>query len=117
MPSNSTCVPPLLPTEGRLGYLTLEQSEKLKQFWARLYDVFDGKAPFDQTAPSSFKGQAREDDKEYSPAPTQKTWWFGRSKSASESSSGPVAPRFTVEELHQAFWKLTMMDHPDMIDN
>ncbi|KAF9314898.1 hypothetical protein BG003_003707 [Podila horticola] len=100
-------VQPILPTEGRLGHLTPEQTEKLQQFWVRLYDIFDGKTPFDQTVPSSFKGQARDEDAAAAP----KVGWFGR-RSASESSS---APRFTGEDLKQCFWKLTMMDHPDVI--
>ncbi|KAG0080878.1 hypothetical protein BGZ93_010378 [Podila epicladia] len=102
-------VPPVLPTEGRLGHLTPEQTEKLQQFWVRLYDIFDGKTPFDQTVPSSFKGQARDEDTAVAP----KTGWFNR-RSASEASS-TSAPRFTGEDLKTCFWKLTMMDHPDLI--
>ncbi|KAF9289103.1 hypothetical protein BGZ68_010058 [Mortierella alpina] len=113
MSLNPTYVPPVVLTEGRLGHLNQEQIEKLKQFWERLYDIFDGKTPFDQTAPSSFKGQAR--DEEGDAAPAQKSGWFGRSKSASETSSAPVAPRFTGKDLYRTFWKLTMMDHPDLI--
>ncbi|KAG0006011.1 hypothetical protein BGZ80_008582 [Entomortierella chlamydospora] len=116
--TTSTYVQPTLPTDGRLGHLTPEQTEKLKQFWVRLYDIFDGKTAFDQTAPSSFKGQAREDEGEPAPAP-EKKGWFGRGKSASESStaSAPVAAtaRFSGNDIYQAFWKVTMMDHPDLI--
>ncbi|KAK3813492.1 MAG: CRAL/TRIO domain protein [Linnemannia elongata] len=112
--ANSTYVAPVLPTDGRLGHLTQEQTVKLQQFWVRLYDIFDGKTPFDQTAPSSFKGQARDEEGgDGTPAPA-KTGWFGRSKAASESAA-PPAPRFTGAELHKTFWKLTMMDHPDLI--
>ncbi|KAG0043441.1 hypothetical protein BGZ83_011406 [Gryganskiella cystojenkinii] len=111
----STYVPPVISNEGRLGHLTAEQTIKLQQFWVKLYDIFDGKTQFDQTAPSSFKGQAREEENpDGTPAaPVQKSGWFGRGKSASES--GPVAPRFTGAQLHKTFWKLTMMDHPDLI--
>ncbi|KAF9201677.1 hypothetical protein BGZ49_008107 [Haplosporangium sp. Z 27] len=118
--SESTYVQPTLPTDGRLGHLTPEQTEKLKQFWARLYEIFDDKATFDQTAPSSFKGQAREAEGEAAPAP-EKKGWFGRGKSASESSTSgaavaaPVAPRFSGNDIYVAFWKVTMMDHPDLI--
>lgn len=110
---SSTYVKPAVITDGRLGHLTPEQTEKLQQFWVRLYDIFDGKTPFDQTAPSSFKGQARDEDAGASPAP--KAGWFSRGKSVSESSSAPVAPRFTGQDLYSCFWKLTMMDHPDLI--
>lgn len=110
---SSTYVKPAIITDGRLGHLTPEQTEKLQQFWVRLYDIFDGKTAFDQTAPSSFKGQARDEDAGAAPAP--KSGWFGRGKSASESSSAPVAPRFTGQDLYVCFWKLTMMDHPDLI--
>ncbi|KAG0255807.1 hypothetical protein BG011_004930, partial [Mortierella polycephala] len=115
----STYIPTVLPTEGRLGHLTPEQTETLKQFWAQLYDVFNGKTPIDQTVPSSFKGQAREvegDDASAAPAaPAQKPGWFSRGKSASETSTAPAAPRFTGQDLQKAFWKLTMMDHPDVL--
>ncbi|KAG0377661.1 hypothetical protein BGX24_005694 [Mortierella sp. AD032] len=114
MSANSTYVAPVLPIDGRLGHLTQEQTVKLQQFWVRLYDIFDGKTPFDQTAPSSFKGQAREDGDGETPAPA-KTGWFGRGKAASESNGAVAAPRFTGAELHKTFWKLTMMDHPDLI--
>ncbi|KAG0361664.1 CRAL-TRIO domain-containing protein [Gamsiella multidivaricata] len=111
----STYVQPVLSTDGRLGHLTEEQTEKLKQFWVRLFDIFDGKALFDQTAPSSFKGQAREEDNGEI-APAQKSGWFGRGKSASESGSAiVVAPQFTGQDLYKAFWKMIMMDHPDLI--
>ncbi|KAF9908040.1 hypothetical protein EC991_010284 [Linnemannia zychae] len=114
MSANSTYVAPVLPVDGRLGHLTQEQTVKLQQFWARLYDIFDGKTPFDQTAPSSFKGQARDDGEGAdAPAPA-KTGWFGRGKAA-ESNGVAAAPRFTGAELHKTFWKLTMMDHPDLI--
>ncbi|KAG0089932.1 hypothetical protein BGZ93_009588 [Podila epicladia] len=111
----STYVQPVAPTEGRLGHLTPEQTEKLQQFWVRLYDIFDGKTQFDQTAPSSFKGQAR-DAEEAAPA-EKKSGWFGRSKAAEpavEKAAAP-APRFTGDQLQKVFWKLTMMDHPDLI--
>lgn len=112
--ANSTYVAPVLPVDGRLGHLTQEQTVKLQQFWVRLYDIFDGKTPFDQTAPSSFKGQARDEEGgDGAPAPA-KTGWFGRGKAASETAAAP-APRFTGAELHKTFWKLTMMDHPDLI--
>jgi len=113
----STYVKPVLPTEGRLGHLTPEQTEKLQQFWVRLYDIFDGKTQFDQTAPSSFKGQARDEATPATPAPA-KSGWFGRGKAtdaASEKAVAAPAPRFTGAELHKTFWKLTMMDHPDLI--
>ncbi|KAF8920979.1 hypothetical protein BGZ52_011627, partial [Haplosporangium bisporale] len=58
-------------------------------------------------------GQARDEDAGAAPAP--KASWFGRGKSASESSSAPVPPRFTGQDLYVCFWKLTMMDHPDLI--
>ncbi|KAF9586127.1 hypothetical protein BGW38_009397 [Lunasporangiospora selenospora] len=109
----STYVQPVLPTDGRIGHLTQEQTVKLQQMWARLYDIFDGNVPFDQTAPSSFKGQPREDETGGA-APAQKTGWFGR-RAPSESASAPVAPRFTGADLYKCFWKLTMMDHPDLI--
>ncbi|KAG0231223.1 hypothetical protein BGW42_000378 [Actinomortierella wolfii] len=115
-PSTSTYVQPTIPTEGRLGHLTPEQTAMLQQFWVRLYDIFDGKAQFDQTAPSSFKGQARDED---APAQPEKKGWFGRSKkeasTSSSSSTTEPAPRFTGQDLYKTFWKLTMMDHPDMI--
>ncbi|KAG0286704.1 hypothetical protein BGZ98_004979 [Dissophora globulifera] len=107
----SVYVQPVLPTEGRLGYLTEGETEKLKQFWVRLFDIFDEKTPFDQTAPSSFKGQAR-DDENGDAAPVQKSGWFGRGKAA---DSAVEKPRFTGKDLHHTFWKMTMMDHPDMI--
>ncbi|KAF9358913.1 hypothetical protein BGX34_008648 [Mortierella sp. NVP85] len=112
----STYVQPVAPTEGRLGHLTPEQTEKLQQFWVRLYDVFDGKTAFDQTAPSSFKGQARDEE-----APAEKTekksGWFGRKEETKKDEKKEVAaaPKFTGEMLHKTFWKLTMMDHPDLI--
>ncbi|KAG0255085.1 hypothetical protein BG011_005327 [Mortierella polycephala] len=114
----STYVKPVAPTEGRLGHLTPEQTEKLQQFWVRLYDIFDGKTAFDQTAPSSFKGQNRDDDAA-APAPVQKAGWFGRGKSSasltgSEKAAAP-APRFSGADIYKAFWKLTMMDHPDLL--
>lgn len=112
----STYVQPVAPTEGRLGHLTPEQTEKLQQFWVRLYDVFDGKTQFDQTAPSSFKGQAR-DDEVPAAAPAEKKGWFGRGKgpeAATKKEEAP-APRFTGEMLKHCFWKLTMMDHPDLL--
>ncbi|KAG0085831.1 hypothetical protein BGZ92_008685 [Podila epicladia] len=108
---SSTYVKPAVITDGRLGHLTPEQTEKLQQFWIRLYEIFDGKIPFDQTAPSSFKGQARDEDAGAAPAP--KAGWFSRGKS--ESSSAPVTLRFTGQDLYTCFWKLTMMDHPDLI--
>ncbi|KAG9322845.1 hypothetical protein KVV02_008788 [Mortierella alpina] len=112
----STYIKPVVPTEGRLGHLTLEQTEKLQQFWVRLYDIFDGKTQFDQTAPSSFKGQNREDDTPAS-VPEKKSGWFGRGKAAepTETPKEAPAPRFTGADLQKAFWKLTMMDHPDLI--
>ncbi|KAG0304735.1 hypothetical protein BGZ99_002303, partial [Dissophora globulifera] len=110
----STYIQPVPVTEGRLGHLTPEQTEKLQQFWVRLYDVFDGKTQFDQTAPSSFKGQAREDDAPATPS-TEKKGWFSRSKAVETSSKEVAAPRFTGAELYKTFWKLTMMDHPDII--
>ncbi|KAF9973704.1 hypothetical protein BGZ73_003037 [Actinomortierella ambigua] len=115
-PSTSTYVQPAVITEGRLGHLKPEQIAMLQQFWVRLYDIFDGKAQFDQTAPSSFKGQARDEDAA-APQP-EKKGWFGRGKkeaSTSEKAPQEVAPRFTGEDLYKTFWKLTMMDHPDMI--
>ncbi|KAF9172264.1 hypothetical protein BGX20_005999 [Mortierella sp. AD010] len=113
----STYVQPVAPTEGRLGHLTTEQTEKLQNFWIRLYDIFDGKTQFDQTAPSSFKGQARDDDAA-APAPEKKSGWFGRKEKAApaaEATKEAPAVRFTGADLHKAFWKLTMMDHPDLI--
>ncbi|KAF9114523.1 hypothetical protein BGX27_010580 [Mortierella sp. AM989] len=110
----STYVQPVAPTEGRLGHLTPEQTEKLQQFWVRLYDIFDGKTEFDQTAPSSFKGQVRDED---TPAPEKKSGgWFGK-KAAPAPEAKAVAPvvRFTGEDIKKAFWKMTMMDHPDLI--
>lgn len=112
----STYIKPVVPTEGRLGHLTVEQTEKLQQFWVRLYDIFDGKTQFDQTAPSSFKGQNRDDDAP-APVPEKKSGWFGRGKAAepTEAPKEAAAPRFTGADLQKAFWKLTMMDHPDLI--
>ncbi|KAF9410843.1 hypothetical protein BGZ94_001514 [Podila epigama] len=107
-----TYVQPTIPTDGRLGHLTPEQTEKLQQFWVRLYDIFDGKTAFDQTVPSSFKGQAREEEGANA-APAPKAGWFGRKAAAADAA--PVGPRFTGEEFKKCFWKLTMMDHPDMI--
>ncbi|KAG0265471.1 hypothetical protein DFQ27_000608 [Actinomortierella ambigua] len=115
-PSTSTYVQPAVITDGRLGHLTPEQTAMLQQFWVRLYDIFDGKTQFDQTAPSSFKGQAREEDAA-APQP-EKKGWFGRGKkeaSTSEAAAAEVAPRFTGQDMYKTFWKLTMMDHPDMI--
>ncbi|GJJ68145.1 hypothetical protein EMPS_00491 [Entomortierella parvispora] len=110
----STYVQPVISTDGRLGHLTPEQTIKLQQFWVKLFDIFDGKVQFDQTAPSSFKGQAREEENaDGTPAaPVQKAGWFGR-RTASES--GPVAPRFTGPQLQKTFWKVAMMDHPDLL--
>ncbi|KAF9422291.1 hypothetical protein BGZ76_003797 [Entomortierella beljakovae] len=111
--ADSVYVKPTLPTDGRLGHLTPEQTEKLKQFWVRLFDIFNGKTPFDQSAPSSFKGQHREEEGEAAAAP-EKKGWFGRGKSASESST-VAAPRFTGTDLYNEFWKVILMDHPDLI--
>ncbi|KAF9337798.1 hypothetical protein BG006_002518 [Podila minutissima] len=61
------------------------------------------------TVPSSFKGQARDEDAAAAP----KAGWFGR-RSALEASCSS-APRFTGEDIKTCFWKLTMMDHPDLI--
>ncbi|KAF9912137.1 hypothetical protein EC991_000547 [Linnemannia zychae] len=147
----STYIQPVLSNEGRLGHLTPEQNLKLQEFWVRLYDIFDGKVDFDQTAPPSFKGQHRDADVSslYSPAPistssssssssqtvqapvTQNAGWFsgfGPSAAAgfvdavssdsvmSSSDQGANAvPRFTGKQLHRIFWKITMMDHPDLV--
>ncbi|KAG0075120.1 CRAL/TRIO domain protein [Linnemannia elongata] len=117
----STYVQPVAPTEGRLGHLTPEQTEKLQQFWVRLYDIFDGKTQFDQTAPSSFKGQNRDEDTPATPAPEKKSGgWFGRGKAAEAPKEKAAevaapAPRFSGADIQKAFWKLTMMDHPDLI--
>lgn len=117
----STYVQPVVPTEGRLGHLTPEQTEKLQQFWVRLYDIFDGKTQFDQTAPSSFKGQNRDEDTPSTPAPEKKSGgWFGRGKAAEAPKEKAAevaapAPRFSGADIQKAFWKLTMMDHPDLI--
>ncbi|KAF9204176.1 hypothetical protein BGZ49_005597, partial [Haplosporangium sp. Z 27] len=114
----STYVQPVAPTEGRLGHLTPEQTEKLQNFWVRLYEIFDGKAQFDQTAPSSFKGQSRDEDAP-APAAEKKSGWFGRGKAAAtpaaEVAKEAPAARFTGADIQLAFWKLTMMDHPDLI--
>ncbi|KAG0055925.1 hypothetical protein BGZ83_007048 [Gryganskiella cystojenkinii] len=58
----STYKHPPQSTDGRLGYLTSRQIEKLQQFWIKLYDIFDSKTPFDQSAPSSYKGQPLDDE-------------------------------------------------------
>ncbi|KAG0040687.1 hypothetical protein BGZ82_011225 [Podila clonocystis] len=89
----STYVKPVAPTEGRLGHLTPEQTEKLQQFW----------------------GQAR-DAEEAAPA-EKKSGWFGRGKAAEPvaEKAAAAAPRFTGDQLQKVFWKLTMMDHPDLI--
>jgi len=57
-----TYVQPVFPTEGRLGHLTPSRPRCCKKFWIRLHDIFVGKTPFDQTVPSSFKGQARDEE-------------------------------------------------------
>ncbi|KAI8604360.1 CRAL/TRIO domain protein, partial [Dissophora ornata] len=106
-------VMPVLPTEGRLGYLTPEQTQQLKQFWACLYDIFDGVVPFDQTAPSSLKGQIREDDSADG-AVVQKSGWFGRTKTVA-AINVPEKIRFTGQDLQKAFWKTTMANHPDSV--
>ncbi|KAF8934051.1 hypothetical protein BGZ58_005971 [Dissophora ornata] len=113
----STYVQPVVITDGRLGHLTPEQTEKLQQFWVRLYDIFDGKTEFDQTAPSSFKGQSRDDDTPATPSTEKKSGWFSRGKAAAPEAAAKEAPapRFTGAELYKTFWKLTMMDHPDLI--
>ncbi|KAF9931465.1 hypothetical protein FBU30_010081 [Linnemannia zychae] len=134
----STYVPPAVSTEGRLGYLTPEQNLKLQEFWVRLYEIFDGKVDFDQSAPPSFKGQSQNADAAsfYSSAPisssssstvaqipaAQSAGWFGGFGPAAAagfveaiSSSEYVAPRFTGKQLHRIFWKITMMDHPDLV--
>ncbi|KAG0379625.1 hypothetical protein BGX24_012414 [Mortierella sp. AD032] len=145
----STYIQPVLSNEGRLGHLTLEQNLKLQEFWVRLYDIFDGKVDFDQTAPPSFKGQHRDADVSslYSPAPisssnsssttaavqapvTQNAGWFGgfgpsaaagfvdavsNGSDTAMASEQDVAPRFTGKQLHRIFWKITMMDHPDLV--
>ncbi|KAF9431555.1 hypothetical protein BGZ76_000153 [Entomortierella beljakovae] len=111
----STATAPVAPTQGRLGHLTPEQTEKLQQFWANLYDIFDGKVVIDQVAPSSFKGQNRDED---TPAPAEKkSGWFGKKAAAPAPVAAPkeIAPKFTGEVLQKAFWKITMMDHPDLI--
>lgn len=136
----STYICPVLSTEGRLGHLTPDQNLKLQEFWVRLYEIFDGKVAFDQTAPPSFKGQGRDADVSslYSPAATtsisssssaeqaQNSGWFsggfGPSAAAgfvdavsSDASMSYEAPRFTGKQLHRIFWKITMMDHPDLV--
>ncbi|KAG0063367.1 hypothetical protein BGZ89_009915 [Linnemannia elongata] len=145
----STYIRPVLSTEGRLGHLTPDQNLKLQEFWVRLYEIFDGKVDFDQTAPPSFKGQGRDADVSslYSPAApltsssssssstaaqaqatpaTQNAGWFGGGFGPSAAagfvdavSSDTVmsdeAPRFTGKQLHRIFWKITMMDHPDLV--
>ncbi|KAF9583518.1 hypothetical protein BGW38_009285 [Lunasporangiospora selenospora] len=112
----STYVQPVPVTDGRLGHLTPEQTEKLQQFWVRLYDIFDGKTAFDQTAPSSFKGQNRDED---TPKEAPKSGgWFSRGKATPAAETASVsepAPRFTGADLYKTYWKLTMMDHPDLI--
>ncbi|KAF9108298.1 hypothetical protein BGX29_002028 [Mortierella sp. GBA35] len=137
----STYIRPVLPTEGRLGHLTPEQHLKLQEFWVRLYEIFDGQVEFDQSAPPSFKGQGR--DAEVSsllsppsatssssssstgvtaavaapPAGAQSGGWFGFG-GGSVGSTAAVAnntPRFTGKQLHRIFWKITMMDHPDLV--
>ncbi|KAF9948760.1 hypothetical protein BGZ65_007852 [Modicella reniformis] len=107
--STPTYIPPILRTDGRLGHLTPEQTEKLKLLWIQLFDIFDGKTPFDQSAPTSFKGQAREDD---SPGagPLQLYAWFGRWRNSSS-----LTQRFTGEELYNSFWKLPLLEHPDSV--
>ncbi|KAF9430884.1 hypothetical protein BGZ94_002725 [Podila epigama] len=131
-PASSLAQPTVVP-EGRLGNLTPEQTEKLRQFWLCLYDVFDGKTPFDQTVPSSSKGQTREQsvyrDTASAPgssshlappaAPVNKraSLWLGRSKAPQEVSSSIVhtMPRFTGRDMYLCFWRLVMMDHPDRL--
>lgn len=147
------CMPPAQNNDGRLGYLTNGQVHKLQQFWIKLYEIFDGKTPFDQSAPSSYKGQAQDNDEDgMSPdgsfisstengasksingngafailppspkSPKSSSGWPSNSSSnvsgASSNKSNrnsKVAPRFTGAQLHRTFWKLAMMEHPDMI--
>jgi hypothetical protein len=136
----STYIRPVLSTEGRLGHLTPDQNLKLQEFWVRLYEIFDGKVDFDQTAPPSFKGQGRDADVSslYSPAAPLSTsssssaaqaqdagWFsggFGPSAAAGfvdavspDTVMSNEAPRFTGKQLHRIFWKITMMDHPDLV--
>lgn len=163
--TTSSYSPPSQATDGRLGYLTNQQVEKLQQFWVKLYEIFDGKTAFDQSAPSSYKGQPLDDEEadRMSPdgscinsinsngsrngsisinggnygavatstppspkSPKSSSGWLSNnsnnSSSISSSSSGnsrnrnsTVAPRFTGAQLHRTFWKLAMMEHPDMI--
>lgn len=143
----SAYIRPVLSTEGRLGHLTPDQNLKLQEFWVRLYEIFDGKVDFDQTAPPSFKGQGRDADVSslYSPAVplsssssssssaaqaqapvAQNAEWFGGGFGpsaaagfvdavSSDTAMADEAPRFTGKQLHRIFWKITMMDHPDLV--
>jgi len=108
--SPSAYVPPTLRTDGRLGYLTPDQTEKLKQLWICIYDIFDGKATFDQAAPTSFKGQVREEDAPEAPS-SGPLGWFGRSF----RNNGPTGPRFNGQDLYKSFWAFMTQDHPDTV--
>jgi hypothetical protein len=149
----STYTSPPQSNDGRLGYLTNDQVEKLQQFWIKLYEIFDGRTPFDQSAPSSYKGQPLDDNNEdgmspegsiinsmngghgdvatsptspKSPKASFSSGWLSNSSSSVSSNSNSngdskynrrsrVTPRFTGSQLHRTFWKLAMMEHPDMI--
>ncbi|KAG0227809.1 CRAL-TRIO domain-containing protein [Mortierella sp. GBAus27b] len=106
--SPSSYVQPVLRTDGRLGHLTPEQVDKLKEFWICVYDIFDGKMTFDQTAPTSFKGQVREEDTETTAGVLS---WFGRSFRGTTTST----VRFSGQDLYKAFWKMIIMEHPDAV--
>ncbi|KAF9345128.1 hypothetical protein BGX34_005007 [Mortierella sp. NVP85] len=108
--SPSAYVPPTLRTDGRLGYLTPDQTEKLKQLWICIYDIFDGKATFDQSAPTSFKGQVREEETPEAPS-SGPLGWFGRNF----KNNGPTGPRFTGQDLYKSFWAYMTQDHPDTV--
>lgn len=102
---SSTLHSPPVRNSSHLDLLTPEQTEMLQETLDPPLRYFDGKTPFDQTVPSSFKGQVRDEE-----GTTLKAGWFGR-RSASEVSSR----RFFGEVLKMCFWKLAMMDHPDIL--
>ncbi|KAG0326912.1 hypothetical protein BGZ99_008821 [Dissophora globulifera] len=120
-----TSVIPIAPTEGHIGHLTREQTKTLQEFWIRIYDIFDGRTLCDSVLPASFKGQVSqsEDSSQVLQAPAQTPGWFGFGSSASSSSthsslpSGSVTPtlQFSGEKLHKTFWKMNIMNNPDMI--
>lgn len=118
----STISMPAIFTDGQLGHLTPEQTEKLQTFWVRIYEVFDGDVEIDQTVPTSFKGQEAPSTPVEKVEKAEKRGWLFRKTSSpappspapSESSKDISKIRFTGADIQKAFWRVTMMTHPDV---